>query len=92
MNAEQPSSQPRRLGGKPANGRYSSGRLKSDELGNRPQARCTTEGAILEIGLTLRMVVMAAVGGGAASGRTELHQERSATRWHEPDGDIGAKK
>ena len=92
MSEERTRSQPPWLSGNLHRGGYSSGGLKSDEVGNGSEGRRTAEGTILEIRMTLRMVVMPVVGGSAAGvGGTELHQERGATRGHEPNGDIGTK-
>ena len=92
MSPEQPSRQAPRPNGSFYEGRYSSWGLKSDELGNGSRGRCTAEGTVLEIRLTLRMVVMRMVGRSTAGvRRAELHQERSATRRHEAHWDIGAK-
>ena len=92
MSAERPRSQPPWLSGNLHKGGYSSRGFKTDEVRNGSQGRRTAEGTILEIRMTLRMVVMPVVGGSAAGvGRTELHQERGATRGHEPRWDIGTK-
>jgi hypothetical protein len=87
-----PSTRPRRLGGNIHGASYWSRGLKYDEVGNRAQSGRTTEGTILEIRLTLRMVVMAMVGRRAAVRRAELHQERAAARGHESHRDICAKQ
>src|SRR5271155_4303435 len=92
MSAGQPSTQPRRLGGNPYRRGRSARGFKSDEVRNGSRGRSTAEGTILEIRLTLRMVMVPVVGRDATRvGRTELHQERGATRGHEPHWDIGTK-
>jgi hypothetical protein len=64
--------------------------FKCDELRKRPRSGRTAKGAILEICMTRRMVVMFMLGKRPTGvGRTELQQERSATRGHESHGDIG---
>ena len=90
MSAEQPTNQPPSLGGNSYDGGYSSRGFKCDEVGNRSQCGRTAEGTILEIRLTLQMVVMVCRSA-ADVGRTELHQERGATRGHEAHWDIGTK-
>ncbi len=69
MNAEQLSSQPSQLDAKFCEGRYHSWRLKGDVLGDRPRGRRAAKRTVLEIGVTLRMVVMPVVGRSAATGR-----------------------
>ena len=92
MSAKQPISRPRRLCGNFCEGGYSPSRFKSDELGNGSRGRRAAEGTVLEVRLSRRMVVMPMVRSSAAGvGRAELHQERGATRGHEPNGDIGTK-
>jgi hypothetical protein len=92
VSAKQPGSQPHWVRGNLYKGGYSSSGLKSDEVGNGSQGRRAAEGTVLEIRLTPRMVVMPMVRRSAAGvARTELHQERGATRGHEPNGDIGTK-
>jgi hypothetical protein len=92
VGTKQPSSRPHRLHGNFHKGSYSPSGFKSDELGNRSQGRRAAEGTVLEIRLAPRMVMMPLVRGSAAGvGRTEFHQERCATRGHEPNGDIGTK-
>jgi hypothetical protein len=66
--------------------------FKCDELRKGTWSRRTAKGAILEICITLRMVVMFMLGRHPTGvGRTELQQERSATRGHESHGDIGTE-
>jgi hypothetical protein len=92
VGAEQPSGRLHWLRGNFYKGGYSPSGFKSDEVGNGSQGRCAAEGTVLEIRLAMRMVVMPMVRRSAAGvGRTELHQERGATRGHEPNGDIGTK-
>jgi hypothetical protein len=92
VGAKQPSGRPHWLRGNFYKGGYSPSGFKSDEVGNGSQGRCAAEGTVLEIRLARRMVVMPKVRRSAAGvGRTEFHQERGATRRHEPNGDIGTK-
>ena len=92
VRVERPSRKPPWLGGNLHEGGYPSRGFKSDEVGSGPQARRSAEGTILEIRMTLRMVVIPMVGREAVGvGRTELNQERGATRGHEPHWDIGTK-
>jgi hypothetical protein len=65
--------------------------LEDDEMGNRSLGWCATEGAILEIPMTLRVVV--AMMGRLTTGvcRAKLQQERSAARRHESHGDVSTK-
>ena len=92
MGAKQPSSRLRWFPGNFYRGGYSPSGFKSDEVGNGPQGRRAAEGTVLEIRLALRMVVMPMVRRSAAGiGCTKLHQERGATRGHEPNGDVGTK-
>ena len=92
MGAKQPSSRLHWLRGNFYKGGYSPSGFKSDEVGNGSQGRRAAEGTVLEIRLALRMVVMPMVRRSAAGvGRTELHQERGATRRHEAHWDIGTK-
>jgi hypothetical protein len=66
--------------------------FKCNEVRKGSQSRRTAKGAILEIRMTLRMVVMFMLRRHPTGvGRTELQQERSATRGHESHGDIGTK-
>ena len=67
-------------------------RFKYYEMGNGSLGRCTAEGAILEICMPLRMVMMQMrCGEGLSERRTEFHQKRRTAGRHEPDGDIGAE-
>jgi hypothetical protein len=92
VSAERPSTQPPWRGGNRYQGGYRSRGFKYDEVGNGTQSRHTAERTVLEIRLTLRMMMIPLVGRSAARvSRTEFHQERGATRGHEPHWDIGTK-
>ncbi len=92
MSAGQPSTRPCRLGGNLYRGGSSARGFESDEVGNGSRRGSAAEGAILEIRLTLRMVMVSVMGRDITRvGRTELQQERGAARGHEPDWDIGTK-
>ncbi len=92
MSAKQPNSRPGRLRGNFYKGGYSPSGFKPDEVGYGSRGRSAPEGTVLEIRLTLRMVVMNMVRSSVPGvGGTELHQERGATRGHEPNRDIGTK-
>ena len=68
------------------------GRFKYYEMGNGSLSRCAAEGAILEICMARRMVVMQMrCGGGALERRTEFHQKWRPAGRHKPNGDIGTK-
>ena len=92
MNAQNPSTRTPSLGGNAYRGGYSPRGFKNGEVGNGAQSGRSAEGTVLEVRLTRRMMVMPVVGSSAAGvSRAELHQERGATRGHEPHGDIGTK-
>ncbi len=92
MRAQRPSSESPWLGGDFYKGGYSSRGFKSDEVGNGSEGGRTAEGTMLEIRMILRMEMMPMVGRDPTNVvRAELHQERGATRRHEPHWDIGAK-
>jgi len=66
--------------------------FKYYEMGNGSLSRCTAEGAILEICMPRRMVMMQMLrGDGSVERGAEFHQKRCTAGGHESDGDIGAK-
>jgi hypothetical protein len=64
------------------------GRFELEEVGNRSLPGSTAEGTVLEVGVSLRMVVVLMMRRHACIGRAKLQQERRSARRHEPHGDI----
>ena len=74
---------------------YLARRFKRDELGNRPMRWGTAERTVLEIGVSLRVVMVLMLmmrRHGAGIGRTQFQQERRAARGHVSHGNIRMKQ